>query len=850
MSISDDYKEAFLMIKNVGKIMDCFKKNSRRNNKMINDENLNKLYNNILSKSELTTKELNEMGFTSKDIKDLIELGKLERIKRGYYIFLSIDDLYIYGKKLIAEKKIEEATKCFQKCFELDSKHSGASFQLFLRSLIAKDYEKVFEYFEVFFQTDNKFYSNDNNFYLYLLSIITELPEKHREYTRFLKIEDIRVDFEDKRYKDIPLQNKIRIAVLQRKFPYALKQLKDLITKHGFVTLQDIVTRTLLFQAIEVETKNKNELLEFVYNRDYEKAVEFLNSKEKRYNLSLNDRYVLKLLNVLLTMLKTGKVLERKVFQAEKLFDAIDGNNFELALKISDEYNQSNNINNNDNAINLLLGDICEEIKRLESKKEIVDGTKKEEFVEQEEAQILVDTTKFEEKKETTATFSDVIKYLLQKDLDNAFKTLRNYLNSIQKREYEFLIIDLIKISLIENDIAFTKAMLTLTYIIRDNFKFDNSIYIQEFYIALSQNKFDIARLYLDILINSKNLGIDCNFAEDLIQVLNAAEGIIEEIKSERTEEKKVVVAEEKNETIEFMKKPKQQKELNKKVEIKDSEREFIESKHNLLLNGEGIVLLRPMDSERRKAIHQIVKSYPDMVSFSIGSDNNRQIVLRYKPYNSEFVDVKNLILTGNIAYKNKRYEECISCYLQLLQFGVPKAVVYARLGLSYMKLWQKDRAINYLTIATELSKNENKQYDFTELIASLKGLIDESDKKPKFRMNSNEFINDTTIYYGIEDFDDITAYILESGLDVESACQLFEKTEEETDIIKLLYARWFYQDGNYQKGDEFLKSVEKSQHKTSKTKQIFDTIRTNKKFYINRERENDMKLSLKLQLK
>ena len=218
-----------------------------------------------------------------------------------------------------------------------------------------------------------------------------------------------------------------------------------------------------------------------------------------------------------------------------------------------------------------------------------------------------------------------------------------------------------------------------------------------------------------------------------------------------------------------------------------------------------------------------MVKEYPDMVSFSIGEGDNRQIVLRYKPFIDEYVDVKNLINMGNLAYKEGNYDSCIEDYLQLLQFREPKAFVYAKLGLAYMKKWEKDTAIDYFTIATQLSKKEDGQFDFTELIASLNGLIDKEDKKPRFRMKTEDFYNDVQNQYGIENLDEITSYILKSGLDVETACKELGMTDEQIDIIHLIYARKFYSQGDYEKGDQFLKTVEKSKNKTKFTLKLFE---------------------------
>ena len=69
---------------------------------MVNVEKLDMLYDKVIDGDELTTKKLNELGFNSKDIKDLIEQGILERVKRGYYSFKAVNNLFYYGKNNLA----------------------------------------------------------------------------------------------------------------------------------------------------------------------------------------------------------------------------------------------------------------------------------------------------------------------------------------------------------------------------------------------------------------------------------------------------------------------------------------------------------------------------------------------------------------------------------------------------------------------------------------------------------------------------------------------------------------------------------------------------------------------------
>lgn len=843
---------------------------------MINEENLHKLYEGIINGNELTTKELNGYGFNSKDLVDLIEQGSLERVKRGHYSFLSIDELFYYGKKLIAEKEYDKATKCFKKCYELDKNHSGACFQLFLRSISKKDYKLAFQYFEVLSDTENPYYNADSNFYLYLLSIITDIPDKYKEYVRYLKIEDIRVYSQDKRYQDIPQQNKIRIAVLQRKFSYALKQLNDLTAKHGSLTVQEIITRTLLFQAIEIENISKNTLMELAKNKSYEEIIDYLETKQKRHNLSLTDTYTLKLVNEIINLQKTQQIPEKTIFQSENLFEAINENNYELALSLSESYNIKKNINNSKNTIYLLLSDICSMIKQISSPSQTPTEIIEDQFASETAEKVLYEQPFLSETNISSGTsFSDVIGFLMKSDLENAFRALKNYLESINKKEYEFLIVNLIKLSLIENDKAFTKPMTALTYVSRESFKFDISNYIQEFYVTLSQNRFDEARIYLDIISNSNKLGQNCILTEELLQVLNNAESMIgykrnnlilnnaekafvksqglsiPQSNTNSTSDKisKTITQTEPSRVIESLVEDK----TSSLIETRNSEKEFIESKHELLLNDQEIILLRPMDIEKRKRIHNMVKEHPDMVSFSIGEGDNRQIVLRYKmPFDTD-LNISEIIKNSKEAYLNERYEDSIKLLKQTFVLKSPKSFVYAYIGLSYLKIQNMNQAIKYLTVATELSKTEDKKYNFEELIAKLKGKkisVDkdkDEDVKPYVEINENIFMEEKDKYYGIKNFEEIAYLVFHDGIDINTACLIFFLRDEQINIVKLIFAREYYSQKNYEFGDKLLKIVESSNNKTSFVINLLDEIRKNKKFYCNRNHGNEGRLVLSL---
>ncbi len=285
--------------------------------------------------------------------------------------------------------------------------------------------------------------------------------------------------------------------------------------------------------------------------------------------------------------------------------------------------------------------------------------------------------------------------------------------------------------------------------------------------------------------------------------------------------------------------------------EEKDEDQEFIKNKHEELLTQKGIILLKPMDPIKAQKILQITIDYPDIMPFVIHHEKKEQIVLRYKNLQERF-DVSHLSQASQRAYEEQRYEDCIAISFRILEtVDKPKALIYARIGLAYMKKKQTKLAIDYLTIATELSKNEKENFDFSELIKILKRKKKENtskdsseEKKVKFKMTQNEF-NPTKEqnFYGIHNFEAINQFISNSSFNVDEACEQLNLTPEQIDLIKLIYAREFFKQGKEKTGNLFFKSVEKNKEKTKEIKRVLEEIRKNKKLYQNKQYESVLEL-------
>ncbi len=301
-----------------------------------------------------------------------------------------------------------------------------------------------------------------------------------------------------------------------------------------------------------------------------------------------------------------------------------------------------------------------------------------------------------------------IIDDLLKVDTENALRNIKKYLKILNKSEYEFLFLDLIKISFMEKDVTFAKIQLELNNICQDNYQFNLSNYILAFYNEIAKNNVNVAKIYLDIITQMAKLGREFILLSEMTKLLEMAEQA-----NDAKADFSLNILNSMNSKLEDT----SRKRIS--FDIKCWASGLVNAKYQIL-ESQGIVLLSSMSYEQEKAILKEVLNYDDVQAFVIGEGENRRIVLRYYLTKKQG-DYKNLIELGNQAFNEGNYDECISKYLDLLSCGKPSPVAYARLGLAHLKKNNRFLAIDYLTVANELCKKEGLDYDYTEKIEHLK---------------------------------------------------------------------------------------------------------------------------------
>ena len=228
------------------------------------------------------------------------------------------------------------------------------------------------------------------------------------------------------------------------------------------------------------------------------------------------------------------------------------------------------------------------------------------------------------------------------------------------------------------------------------------------------------------------------------------------------------------------------------------------------------------------------IDNIKDTILFSVGNNENKKQVLRYRKYCTTSIDKSEVIEEANKLYNNGEYDLCIEKYKQLFSFKNVKTWVYVKIGLAYLKNKNIDAAIEYLTVANYISKTNNQKYDFTNLILELK-------EKQRQYMNSNYSSSDLENYYGI-DINKIVK-LLDKGIEIGTICEKLNFTKEQKNLVFLILARECYAYQNYTLGDKYFKIVERSENKTELIKKLLIQITQTKRFYKNRITDNHEKI-------
>ena len=306
---------------------------------MINDINLDKLYNELGNKEVVTRTEILACGFKEHDIKSLCVRGYIEKISHGKYRVIKSDNLleekFSRCLRLLESTSIEEAKKLFLEGYAADSKYMDKLFESILGYLEENNYSMVFRCFVLVFASGDDKYIRDVKFYLYLLNYITDIPERYRELVELLSFLDVEILESDDRYSDRREQKKIRIFAIENK-------------RYGFwrddnsTTIYDKIIKKLIEECQKCKRLFFKELDLYVKSKDYFKLVEVLTEREKLYGLDDNERLLLLVGQYIIDIRNNKTSFEISTKITVDWCKAIEFGNFNLAMHLLEQQGHTN----------------------------------------------------------------------------------------------------------------------------------------------------------------------------------------------------------------------------------------------------------------------------------------------------------------------------------------------------------------------------------------------------------------------------------------------------------------------------------------------------------------------------
>ena len=306
------------------------------------------IYEIILLGLKLTKNNLYEFNLDDKEIEELIENQIITRKNENEYELINVNGLYRYGVKLLLERKIPKANNCFYKCCTLDHTHRRSSLQILLTDLKKRNYHKLEKDFEILDDQAKGNHKNANDLYLYLINMITKVSPKYQERLKSI----------DLSAQDNENEKEIREAIIQNKFVYAIKITNDQINKKRIYTVELEVLKELLSQVSDIEKEISTNIYYYAKKKDYDNIIKALTYLSKKRYLKNDEAYIYMVTTSIQNIIKTKEIPTVTVYNANTLYEALQGNNFKLAETINNKFLKRMKKEKGDSILNILLIEI------------------------------------------------------------------------------------------------------------------------------------------------------------------------------------------------------------------------------------------------------------------------------------------------------------------------------------------------------------------------------------------------------------------------------------------------------------------------------------------------------------
>ena len=552
---------------------------------MLTEEKIRDVKNVLEKSGEVQAKVLLNLGVDKNDIIRLKKLGVIESSKWGHYKLGNLSNFYDDAVKAVMEKDYDKAKDLFEKSINNSFNVMEATYYLFMLSVMKNDLDSAFKYLDVLYNNKNDIISNaDLEFYLYMINFYCSVPSEYYQLVRNFMLSD-----------DVDSSKKYIISK-DVKYKFFNGKTRNAISSVLGTDLQSSVIKFIIFEVVYALNVEKNKILQLIKEKDFEKLYDLYLDIDSYRNLKTHEKICLDITSEINEIFKSGGVLPKATKTlTNTLSVAVGCKDYKRALEINREFNKNKSVDINSSHLSQLLIAINEIIDNIDD----------------------VRNKSAEQKKQNS--YSNLVNFLINGEIKEFIDELKSYLERTKKSQYLLLVMNLVKIDTILEDKSFTNTMLMLSLIVSDNFVFDMSEFVMNFYENLALNRFDIASIYLDILEDAKAK----NFGNLRVNGFRA-------IFESKVSQSKKLFSGVTGELVPSRKKYSFQ-DLNIPYSMDD------------LISNKVLMLDRNVDIDY---VREVVNDLDDVACFEINIDGEIRVMLKYKEKNEE--EGVNLIFRMN----------------------------------------------------------------------------------------------------------------------------------------------------------------------------------------------------------
>lgn len=248
--------------------------------------------------------------------------------------------LMTYDKALesLKSKDYDKAIEYFEKVCESDKNHYRAHFRIFLGSLLNQEEDKVIESYRNLLETGKSMAANDGDFYLFLLSMtkyVNGLSEEEKERAKSIKFKDIMITEQKNRYNNRFYYNELRLSIAFHKFSYAIKQLAEIINRHGYRSPEDLATNLLMHEAQKTKIAKEAYIYEKMKEKKYDEVIDYLEKEKNIRQIREKDEAIILILKEYKKIIETKQIPEISDTDTYDLLKAIKIKNYQKAMELA-----------------------------------------------------------------------------------------------------------------------------------------------------------------------------------------------------------------------------------------------------------------------------------------------------------------------------------------------------------------------------------------------------------------------------------------------------------------------------------------------------------------------------------